>query len=59
MGVTSEGLSYVETQMKDYRHLASLGSPYHVAAVRGWSDAESKAMESPTRNGGGLIRSRR
>ena len=44
MGVTSEGLSYAETQMKNYRHLASLGSPYHVAAVRGWSDAESKAV---------------
>jgi hypothetical protein len=27
MGVTSEGLSYAETQMKNYRHLASLGSP--------------------------------
>ena len=33
MGVTSEGLSYAETQMKNYRHLASLGSPYHVAAI--------------------------
>ena len=44
MGVTSEGLSYAETQMKNYRHLAPLGSPYHVAAVRGWSDAESKAI---------------
>jgi hypothetical protein len=30
--------------MKSYRHSASLGSPYHAAAVRGWSDAKSKAL---------------
>jgi hypothetical protein len=51
MGVTSEGLSYAETQMKNYRHRASLGSPYHVAAVRGWSDAESKAVIAEARRG--------
>ena len=38
------GTSYREHMMATYRHWASLGSPYHVAAVRGWSDAESKAV---------------
>ena len=36
--------SYRDVMMANYRHLAAQGSRVHIDIVRGWSDAESKAV---------------